>query len=299
MQKTAVTIGFFDGVHTGHRHLVHQLKQLADERGLCPVVVSFRNHPLEVVRPGFRPMLLTSPAEKTDLLHQAGVQRVELLDFDERMMLMSAATFMREVLCRQFHASLLLLGYDNRIGHDANLELDDYGAEGETLGLEVVQASRLSDDTLSISSSSIRQALLQGDIMAANRLLGYAYTLTGRVTSGFHVGRTLGFPTANLMTDSQDKLIPGDGVYAVRVDVEGNDYPGVMNIGNRPTLDNGSQRSIEVHIIGFHDDIYEATIQVSFLGFLRQQCKFPSVAALRRQIAADRDEVVRRFPIHP
>ena len=284
------TIGFFDGVHRGHRYLLEQLKAEATSAGEPSLVVTFSNHPLNVIRSGYRHPLLSSPEEKVCLLHKAGVDRVELLDFDARMMMMDSFHFMRDVMVERFGVSRLLIGYDNRIGHDRESTFDDYVRMGREIGLDVCLARERVLDGSKVSSSAIRDALLSGDISTANMLLGYDYSLSGKVVGGFRNGRMLGFPTANIQPLFADKLIPADGAYAVDVAVDGATYRGMLNIGYRPTYSNGKDKSIEVHIIDFSGDIYAESISVSFRRFLRSERKFDSIDQLRMQLLADREE---------
>lgn len=293
----AATIGFFDGVHRGHRYLIEQVREVARARGLASSVVTFPVHPRKVMQASFQPGLLLTRAEKLDLLYKAGIDRCIMLDFTPALSQLSARQFMA-LLKDRYCIEALVIGYDHRFGHNRAEGFDDYVRYGQELGMEVVLAHAYSckvedanGDGQNISSSFIRSLLHQGDVSAAASCLGYDYFLQGTVVGGYHVGRTIGFPTANLKVDCLDKLIPADGVYAVRVVVDGCEYGGMLCIGLRPTLDNGTNRSIEVHIFDFHTDIYNHPMRISFVRRTRSEQKFHSVDELIARLHRDEAEV--------
>ena len=275
------TIGSFDGVHLGHRHVVGQVVGLAQKRGLGSLVVTFPNHPMQVLRPDFRPMMLTTEEEKVALLKGAGAEDVAMVTFTRRLARMTAREFMGSVLAERFHVAVLLMGYDNRFGHDGRGFADcvEYGKE---LGMEVVLCRELEGG---YSSTAIRRALQEGNIGEANGMLGYPYRLEGLVVEGFQNGRRLGYPTANLRVDGL-KLIPRGGVYLVRTSLGW----GMLNIGTRPTLHDGGERSVEVHIFDFGGDLYGQRLRVELLCRLRGEKEFGSLAELQRQLRADEEE---------
>lgn len=282
------TIGVFDGVHTGHRYLIQQVKQVARQHRLASVLVTFTQHPARVLRPDVPMSLLTTSKEKDLLLQQTGVDHIVKLPFTHELSQLSAQEFMRQVLHDRLHVQVLVIGYDHRFGHGRTEGFEDYVRMGKEMGMEVVEASPLQGNLEGTSSSKIRKHLLAGNVEQANALLGYTYSLTGKVIDGFHVGRTIGFPTANLQPDDADKLVPRNGVYAVSVQLEnGTDAAGMLNIGFRPTLDNGTERSIEVHLFDFHDNLYAQQLRIQFLHFIRQEQKFESLAALQTQLRND------------
>lgn len=274
------TIGSFDGVHQGHRFVVSQVMEQAKKRGLTSLVVTFSNHPLKVLRPDFRPQLLTLEDEKVELLKETGVDSIALLEFTKELSQLSAREFMQKILKEQLNAKVLIIGYDNHFGHD-HKTFDDYVEYGKELGIEVIKNTELPSD-FKASSTAVRHALNQGDILAANKILGYPYYIKGKVVNGFHIGRKIGFPTANIEVPS-DKLIPMDGVYCVKA----LDHIGMMNIGYRPTLDNGPQRSLEVHLLDFDGNLYGDEIKIEFLKFLRGEKKFDSIEQLQQQLKLD------------
>lgn len=290
------TIGTFDGVHRGHQFVVQQVMNQARERGLDAVVLTFPNHPLQVLQENFQPQMLTLSDEKERLLQQTGVDKVALLDFTQELAQMSAREFMRTILKGQLNVQVLLMGYDNHFGHDRK-GFDDYRRYGQEQGIEVIGCEELASEQR-ISSTAIRQALLNGDVNTANTLLGYHYHLQGEVVLGFQNGRKLGYPTANLQVDAC-KLIPENGAYLVRCQLSALDPQpsaliphssplyGMLNIGTRPTLHNGRQRSIEVHIFDYDGNLYNQTLTVELLQHLRKEQEFATLDDLQKQLAAD------------
>lgn len=287
------TVGFFDGVHAGHRFLIGELKSIAQSQGLKSAVVTFAVHPRKVLNSDFQPQLLNTHEEKTGQLATTGIDACIVLDFSKEMARLSAYEFIK-LLMEKYKVQVLLVGHDHRFGHNRAEGFEEYRKYGLSLGMEVIQAQRFSTETMRhISSSEIRQALQQGDIGLANSLLTYAYSLEGIVVDGFKVGRKIGFPTANIALQDPQKLIPGTGVYAVMVTYRGNQFKGMLNIGTRPTLDNGNTLSIEVHIIGFEDNIYNEVIRISFLRKIRDEKKFDGMEMLIEQLKKDKAEVLR------
>lgn len=288
LSPTAATIGFFDGVHRGHRFLIEQVKEVAAERGLHATVITFPVHPRQVLQSGYRPQLLSSLQEKLQLLEQTGIGQCLLLPFTPQLSLLSARSFM-QLLRDQYQVRALVIGHDHHFGHNRSEGFDDYCRYGEELGMDIVHACAFHDEQMPISSSLIRRLLKEGEVELAARYLGYPYHLDGTVTDGYKVGRTLGFPTANLHLNELDQLIPREGVYAVWVYVQGKKYAGMLNIGHRPTLNNGNHQSIEVNILHFSGNIYQQPIRLEFVRFLRPEEKFDSLDALIAQMEKDRE----------
>ena len=272
------TIGFFDGVHRGHRYLIDQMITVAKEAGMESTVITFDRHPRQVLHSDYQPQMLSTFEEKKALLETTPADHIEVLTFDEQLAALSAHDFMEQVLRNRLNVCKLVIGYDNRFGHNRSEGFEDYVRYGKELGIEVIQAMPLSEpDKEAISSSYIRACLLVGNVWGANEALGYAYSLTGRVTDGFHEGRKIGFPTANLNTDETGKLVPASGVYAVHVQLENEQHlrPAMMNIGTRPTYD-GHMQTLEVHIFDFDSDIYGQQLRVVFDRRIRNEMKFSS-----------------------
>lgn len=289
------TIGFFDGVHRGHCSLLSQVVRQAAQRNRQSTVVTFDIHPRQLVNPDFQPLLLTTLDEKLQLLSRQGIDRVAVLHFDEQMASLSARDFMSVVLSRQLNVDTLVLGYDSRFGHGRTAGFADYEAYGRSMGIDVLRATPLlSDDGMPVSSSLVRNLLLSGNIAQGNDALGRRYSLTGNVVDGFHEGRRLGFPTANLVLADRQRLVPGRGVYAVWAELTGysEPMPAMMNIGTRPTY-NGSSQTLEVHIIGYEGDLYGQDITVTFAERIRSEQPFDSPSALASQLQLDRKDCIQ------
>lgn len=280
----AVTIGFFDGVHRGHHYLLRQLEALAETHDLPAVAVTFDCHPRQIVCEDFVPSLLTTQEEKLMLLAEAFSGEVVVLPFTRELSTLSAREFMQSVLREKLNAELLLMGYNHRFGHGGGT-LEEYAAWGRDTGIEVCQAEALPGEK--VSSSRIRCMIIQGDIDNANAMLGYPYFLTGKVTEGKHIGRQIGFPTANLLMP-EHKLLPACGVYAVRVIMhDGTKRGGMLCIGHRPTIEANGELSVEVHIFDFDGNLYSEQLRLEFIGRLREERHFTSLEALQLQLTND------------
>ena len=289
-QGVMATIGFFDGVHLGHRFLIDEVKAAAAKRGLPSAVITFPTHPRAVLQQAYQPRLLNSFADKLRLLATTGVDYCIVLDFTEALSQLSAEAFL-QILATEWRVKGLVIGYDHRFGHDRQDGFEQYVQYGQRWGIEVLKAAAFDAGHTTVSSSEIRRLVQEGHVERAAQLLTYAYHISGRIVSGYKVGRTLGFPTANIQPDDPMQLLPGIGVYAVWVEVAGQRYKGMLYIGSRPTLDNGTQLSIEVHILHFSGDIYNDPIRVSFARFVRGDEKFDSLEALKAQLMRDREVV--------
>lgn len=289
----AATVGFFDGVHAGHRFLIEELKREAKKHGLLSMVVTFKLHPRKVLHDDYQPQLLCSPEEKLALIRSTGVDKVVELDFTLAMAQLSAYEFMHQVLSEHLKVALLLAGHDHRFGHNREDGFTEYVAYGRKTGIQVMLASRFATTEISrINSSEIRLALKNGEIAKANTILTVPYAITGYVVDGFKVGRKIGFPTANIQPVHPEKLIPGVGVYAVRVEWNKGFFKAMMNIGHRPTLENGSNISLEVHIIDFSEDIYQQEVRIQFIRKIREEKKFDNVDQIITQLKKDKTFVV-------
>ena len=281
-----VTTGFFDGVHSGHRKVIDTLVATARSRGEHSVVVTFWPHPRNVLRQDARQLrLLNSLQEKKERLLGCGVDRIEVVDFTRDLSRLSCEQFIREYLMSALGASAVVAGYDHRLGNPQYST--DVAAVARSLGLEAIRTTSLSDSYNTISSTYIRNLLSTGGIERANRLLGYSYTLSGVVVSGNGIGHSLNYPTANMQLYEPLKVIPEQGVYAVKVHVEGGDHCGVCNIGVRPTVSDDRTLVIETHILDFDEEIYGLDISFDFCYKLRNERKFDSVRMLKDQLAQD------------
>lgn len=285
---SVATIGFFDGVHQGHRYLIDQVKEIAAKKHCVSAVVTFPVHPRKVMNAYYKPELLTVHDEKVKHLETTGLDQCFLLDFTSELSKLTAFEFMGTVLRDKYNVQCLVIGYDHKFGYNRSETFEDYCRFGQQLGIEVVQARACSVDHKAVSSSVIRRFLRDGEVEKAAHFLGYPYYLDGFVVGGYKIGRTIGYPTANLRVEDPEKLIPAVGVYAVRVEVEGKTYGGMLNIGYRPTFNDGpSKQSIEVHILHFDADIYDAPVRLSFVSRIRSEMKFSDKDALIRQLAKD------------
>ena len=264
-QAAFAALGVFDGVHTGHRAVIEKVKEEAAMRNLSSAVISFRTHPQQVLHPEIPFRMLTSPEERAELLRKTGILKI---------------------LSNRYCIKGLIIGYDHRFGHNRAEGFEEYVKYGKDLGIEIIHAPEFVTDLGPVSSSIIRKYLLQGDVCTANRLLSYPYTLHGNVVKGFQVGRKIGFPTANLNIDYPDKLIPANGVYAVRIGIpDGKHYGGMLNIGHRPTLNRPNDYSIEVNIFDFSEDLYGKTLSVELIEYVRTEKTFADIKALQSQSA--------------
>ena len=286
----SATIGFFDGVHAGHRFLIDRLMDDARQHGLQSMVITFDEHPRKVLDSPFQPSLLTTLDEKCQLLRQTGIDRLEVLHFDRSLASLTARQFMGGVLRDRLHVQRLFIGYDNRFGHNREESFPDYVAYGRELGLAVMQTPQMELPGQHVSSSSIRTHLAKGQVEDAACCLGYPYRLSGEVVRGEQEGRKMGFPTANIQPEDSSKLIPRAGAYAVTVSIDDEPLqrPAMMNIGHRPTF-GGHKTTLEVHLIDFHEDLYGHRLTVSFRHWLRPEQTFPTVEALAQQLADDRE----------
>ena len=283
-RQCVATIGFFDGVHRGHQCLVSQVCRLAHERCCPSLVITFDKHPRQVLQSDYIPQLLSTLTEKKALLNASGIDRLEVLPFTVELSRLTALQFMQQVLRDQLQVKTLVMGYDHRFGCGGG-EFADYVEWGRQTGIDVVLAHEL--EGVKVSSSRIRRFLAEGDVRQANTLLGYQYALQGVVVSGHQVGRLIGFPTANLKVQ-EDKLLPAQGVYAVRVTIEAEaTYDGMLCIGHRPTLNNGDELSVEANLFDFSGDLYGKKVKLMLVDRLRDEQPFPSVQALQQQLEQD------------
>jgi riboflavin kinase/FMN adenylyltransferase len=313
-RRAVITIGTFDGVHTGHAQILQQLRQEAARIDGETVIVTFFPHPRKVVRGGAAAVqLLNTLEEKIRLLSWQRVDHLVIVPFTEAFSQMTAEQYVKEFLLEKFHPHTVIIGYDHRFGQGrlGDYHLLEQFSQSEGFELQEIPVHLL--DTVSVSSTRIREAIAQADIGEANQLLGYPYFFSGRVMQGRQLGRTIGFPTANLQVGSPEKLIPGDGVYAVEVSVVdsgdvmlvidrvkeafaedpwgGDQWKGMMNIGMRPTVD-GRERTIEVHIFDLNLDLYGRELRVSLKQFLRGEEKFAGLDALKAQLAKDKENAM-------
>ena len=289
LTPSAATIGCFDGVHRGHQMLVQMMVRQAQKRGLKPIAVTFDRLPRQLFDPNFHPQVLSTLDEKVTYLKELGVEEVVVLSFTHQLAALSAEAFMREILRDQLSVKLLVTGYDHRFGHDRSEGFNDYVRYGQGLGIDVVRGDvAMMDDQMAVSSTVIRQLLAEeGRVEAMPDVLTRRYMLSGRVVSGEHIGHELGFPTANLEPDCQEKLIPASGAYAVWAIVDDKRMPAMMNIGTRPTFE-GKRQTLEVHILADVGNLYGRKMTVEFVSRLRAEQRFDTREALISQLEHDK-----------
>ena len=284
--------GFFDGVHKGHRKVLGTLCEIARREGKKSAVVTFWPHPRSVLQQGADNLrLLNSLEEKKELIKQAGVDEFFVLPFSREFSKLSSREFVAEYLRDKFAVSTLIIGYDHRMGHSSSETQEDFIKMAAEERVKVVRGSEFIEGDLTVSSTKIRNYLVSGELAKANDFLGYNYSLKGVVVSGKKLGRKIGFPTATLALYEPLKVIPGGGVYGVKVELLGKVYKGVCNIGTRPTVNATEERTIETHILDFNEDIYGLDMRVEFFFKIRDEVKFASLEELASQIEKDKRRV--------
>lgn len=285
---TAITIGTFDGVHIGHRKILERLINDAKKTGLRSTVLTFFPHPRMVLQKDTEIRLLNTIQEKIKILELIGLDYLIIHPFTLEFSRLSSTEFVRDILVNELKAKKIIIGYDHRFGRNRNANIQDLVAFGSTLNFEVEEIAAEEIDDVSVSSTKIRNALIDGDMKTANEYLGYTYMLTGDVKKGKGLGRQLNFPTANLFIVEKYKLIPKNGVYVVKSILNDKLYYGMMNIGFNPTVD-GSSKSIEIHFFDFNSDLYGENIQVDILERIRDEHKFDSLEELKTQLLKDKE----------
>lgn len=292
-----VTSGTFDGVHLGHQKILSRIEQNARQIGGETVLITFWPHPRLILYPYQHNLrLLSSFEEKVELLEQFGVDHLITIPFTHEFSQMSSQDFIENILVQKIKTKKLIIGYDHKFGKNREGSFDYLQSHSDQFSFEMEEISRQEIDAIGISSTKIRKALEEGDLETASGHLGRAYELTGLVVKGKQIGRSIGFPTANIQVQNDYKLIPKEGVYGVEVEVDGVYFLGMLNIGSRPTVD-GNQQSIEAHLFDFEGDLYDKKLKVKFKYFLREEQKFENLAALKAQLIVDRSTVKVRFDL--
>ena len=281
------TIGFFDGVHLGHRYLINKVVDTARQQQLTSVAVTFARHPRQVLDPATPMALLSTFDERLALLEECGVQTVVMVHFDAEKAMLSACDFARRFLCNRLNMRILLLGYDNMFGSRCNNDFDQLPTLADELGFGICRDEAVQVGGVEVSSTKIRKALQRGDLAVANAMLGAPYKVSGTVVHGRHVGTALGFPTANLLPADSAKILPAAGVYALRASVGGRSYAAMANLGTQPTF-HQNQPVLEVHLLDFEGDIYGRQLSVEFIDRIRDIRTFESPEALASQLKDDR-----------
>lgn len=285
-KPTILTLGTFDGVHKGHQSILNKVTQDATANGYESVVLTFFPHPRMVLQKDHNIKLINTIEEKAQLLQELGIQHLILQEFTKEFANLSAEQFVEEVLVKHLNIKKIIIGYDHRFGKNRSADIHDLMDFGRKYKFDVEQISAQEINEVSISSTKIRKALEEGKIETANDYLGTPYFITGNVIKGKQLGRTIGFPTANIQLNEDYKLIPKIGAYIVSATIDGKLIKGMMNIGYNPTVNNQAL-SLEVHFLDFDKDIYNKKIQIHFHKYLRDEQKFPSLDALKQQLAKD------------
>ncbi|MCF8321458.1 MAG: bifunctional riboflavin kinase/FAD synthetase [Flavobacterium sp.] len=290
-KKTIVTIGTFDGVHIGHQKIIEKLIQGTNNAACESLILTFFPHPRMVLNGSSSIQLLNTITEKSSLLEKMGIDNLVIHPFDKEFSNLSAEEFAKTILIDAFNIHKIIIGYDHRFGKNRAANIDDLIGFGKKYGFEVEEISAQEIDSVSVSSTKIRAAISNGNIAVANEFLGYDYTLSGKIIKGKQLGRTIGFPTANIEIEENYKLIPMNGVYIVKSHLQEKTVFGIMNIGLNPTV-NGENLSIEVHFLDFDGDLYDTEIGVSVIQRIRDEKKFTSIDLLKSQIQEDKNYAI-------
>jgi riboflavin kinase/FMN adenylyltransferase len=288
IKNAIVTQGTFDGVHAAHKVIINRLKELAQQNEGETVVITFDPHPRLVLFPDDQSLkLLHTLDEKIDALDKSGIDHLVIIPFTKEFSKLTSLQFIRDIIVNQIGTKILVIGYNHRFGNNREGSFEHLKKYSPLYGFDIVEISEQEVDEVAVSSTRIRKALLSGDIITANKYLGKKYALQGTVLHGKKLGRTIGFPTANIHVSDKNKLIPNDGVYAVYVIVNNKKYRGMLNSGYRPTVD-GVNYSIEVHLFDFNEDIYNQFITIEYVDKLRDEIKFMNLDSLRNQLEKDK-----------
>jgi len=287
--NSVVTIGTFDGVHIGHQKIIERLVKIAKNESLQAVVLTFFPHPRMVIQKDANIKLINTIDEKSKLLEKLGVNNLVIKEFTLEFSRLTALEFVRDILVNKLQVKHIIIGYDHHFGRNRTANINDLKEFGEVYDFEITEISAQDIAKVTVSSTKIRNALLNGDVKEANAFLGYHFMLTGKVVKGKSLGKQIGFPTANLHIQENYKLIPKNGSYIIKSDIEEETVFGMMNIGNNPTV-NGEEQSIEVHFFDFDQDIYDKKIEVQLLDRLRNEQKFNSIASLKAQLFIDKKQ---------
>lgn len=292
VKNAVVTIGTFDGVHLGHRKIISRIKELADALDGETVVLTFFPHPRMILHPEDESIkLINTINEKAELLEQLGIDHLIITPFSRDFSNQSPESYIQDVLVNKIGTKKIVIGYDHRFGKDRKGGLNNLLESGPVYGFDVIEIPEQDIHEVAVSSTRIREALLQGKIELANEFLGYPFFITGKVIRGDQIGRKIGYPTANIMIEEKYKLIPADGIFAAKIIIDKKVYSGMAYIGSRPTID-GMTRNIEVNIFDFDAEIYGQQIRMEFHHFVRNDIKFSSLDELTVQLGKDKEDVL-------
>lgn len=289
LKNTIVTIGTFDGVHLGHQKIIQKLIELKKQKGGETLLFTFHPHPRKILFPNQTDLkLITTTQEKCELLRQFGIDNVLIFPFTIEFSRMSAEDYISKIISHTLKTKLIVIGYDHRFGSNREGNINTLMEVAEKYNFEVEEISAHEINELNVSSTKIRKALEEGDIETANTFLGYTFFVSGIVVRGKQLGRTIGYPTANIFIEDKSKIIPKNGVYAVNIIVLNIVYQGMLNIGYNPTTDSDSAQKIEVNIFDFNENIYNQTVKIEFIKHLRNEVKFANLDELKNQLASDK-----------
>jgi riboflavin kinase/FMN adenylyltransferase len=289
LKNTILTIGTFDGVHLGHQKIIKKLVELKKKHGGETLLFTFDPHPRKILFPEQHDLkLITTTQEKCDLLNQFGIDNVLVFPFDLAFSKMNADEYVSEIIAKKLNTKIIVIGYDHRFGSNREGDINSLKRVSSDYNFDIEEISAEEINQLNISSTRIRKAIELGNIEEANNYLGYSFFITGEVVKGKQLGRTIGYPTANININDLDKIRPKNGVYAVNVIIENTTYKGMLNIGYNPTTDNNASQKIEVHIFNFNNDIYGQFIKIEFIQHLRNEIKFNNLDELKVQLANDK-----------
>lgn len=293
-KNPVITIGTFDGVHIGHKKIFNCVKQIANEINGDPIIITFSEHPKKVLTPKTPPKILTTSKEKVKAIENLGIKNIIMIPFTLELSQLSALEFLEKIIYYNFGLKHIVIGYDHAFGKNREGNYEMLKSISKEKNFDVTRVNPVLVGSQPVSSSWIRTEIEDGNVVMANKLLGREYSLQGKVVEGQQRGRLLGFPTANILPDDKDKIIPKDGVYAVKVKIHDKYYNGMLNIGTNPTFEN-TERTIEVNIFDFDEDIYNENIEVYFYERIRDEKKFNSVSDLKLQLNMDKNEALKIF----
>ena len=285
--NTILTIGTFDGVHLGHQKVLERLTNSAKENNLESTVLTFFPHPRTILNPNKPLKLINSVKERTELLNRSKVDNLIIHPFDKNFSELDPEKYVFEILVKKLKAKIILIGYDHKFGKNRTADITDLKIYGKKYGFKVIEIKAEEISNIAISSTKIRKAISEGNISTAKKYLGYDFSLSGKIVHGKSIGRTLGFPTANIEVKEEYKLLPKNGVYLIQSVINHNKYFGMMNIGIKPTIKESS-KTIEVNFFDFEGDLYHKNIEVNIKKFIRDEIKFDSLELLKSQILKDK-----------
>ena len=291
--KSIVTIGTFDGVHLGHRVVLRRMREIAKKTKGKSVLITFSPHPRHVLHKDNQDMkLITTLQEKQDLLNQAGLDNLVIHEFTKKFSRIKPANFVRDILVEQLNVHTLVNGYDHHFGRNREGSIQELTTLADLYDFNIEKIDPQYFEDVTVSSSKIRKLIEKGEMVKAKQYLGYEFMLNGKVIKGNSLGKTINFPTANIVVENKWKILPADGVYAVKIVLEAKEYKGMMNIGQKPTVD-GNGISLEVNIFDFNQDIYGKGIEIRFVKRIRDERKFENLLGLKKQLLIDRNKAMQ------